>query len=712
MAELEDEIVEEKTEETVEAEEVSFSDDEEPSSETEISGIPADPKKKKRKKKLMILGIIGGVILALILVSSISGCIKRNAEKKNMYTDVAVERRSITKSITGSSSIDPNDSYNVMTMKSGDITADYFKEGDTVKKGDKLYQIDDEDARNSLKTAQNAVTKAQQNYVDAVKQKSQTVSSNNIATQSSQNSIQKALNSLNDSRNSYNDQYIKSDISGKVASVAVKEGDTINNGTLIANVYSDTYMKIRLPFNEYDAESINVGDSAEVTVTGSGDVLYGTVTEKSSASIAGGAHTIEVYTTIEVTNPGALTESDRGSAVVNGVACADTANFEYISTQKIVSKTSGTIKSLTIAEGDSVYAGEQVAYVESTTAGSALSNAQINYEDAVLSLQKQVLQNDTYSQDSAIKNAQLSLDDAKISLKKAEDAVKDYVVEAPIEGTVVKKNTKAGDTRDSSNSTEALCVIYDLSSLKISIEVDETEIALVKTGLRAKITADAVEGEFEGEVTKVPVDGVNENGVTTYTIEIQIKNYGDLLPGMNVDAEIIVEEADNVLTVPVNSINRGDIIFVKEDGIERANDITDRIKSRAEENSKNGSKQEEKPQQTIPAVTEGGAPIEGGQFTPDASRVPMNIEIPDGYRAIQVKTGLNDNDYIEIKSGLGEGDMVRTLNTEASSEGITFGDEDIMGQMHQNRDQQMRQMQTGGGAAGPGGGGGMGGGPR
>ena len=181
---------------------------------------------------------------------------------------------------------------------------------------------------------------------------------------------------------------------------------------------------------------------------------------------------------------------------------------------------------------------------------------------------------------------------------------------------------------------------------------------------------------------------------------------------MNVDAEIIVEEADNVLTVPVNSINRGDIIFVKEDGIERANDITDQLKSRAEENSKNGSKQEEKPQQTIPAVTEGSAPIEGGQFTPDASRVPMNIEIPDGYRAIQVKTGLNDNDYIEIKSGLGEGDMVRTLNTEASSEGITFGDEDIMGQMHQNRDQQMRQMQTGGGAAGPGGGGGMGGGPR
>ena len=90
----------------------------------------------------------------------------------------------------------------------------------------------------------------------------------------------------------------------------------------------------------------------------------------------------------------------------------------------------------------------------------------------------------------------------------------------------------------------------------------------------------------------------------------------------------------------------------------------------------------------------------------------MNIEVPEGYRALQVVTGINDNDYIEIKSGLVEGDMVRTLNTEASSEGVTFGDEDIMEQMQQNRNQQMRQMQGGGGGMSGPGGGGMGGGPR
>ncbi len=88
-----------------------------------------------------------------------------------MYTDSPVERRTITNTITGSSSIKPNDSYNVTTIKSGDITSDTFKEGDVVKKGDKLYQFEDSDAQNSLSTAKNALAKAQQAYVDAVKAK-------------------------------------------------------------------------------------------------------------------------------------------------------------------------------------------------------------------------------------------------------------------------------------------------------------------------------------------------------------------------------------------------------------------------------------------------------------------------------------------------------------------------------------------------------------
>lgn len=662
-------------------EEISgFSDDDDDSDEEK------KPKKKfigydKQNKKFFIGKFkIGKKLLIIILVIAIlagicSGLIiksKNNSAVKVMYTDSPVERRTITNTITGSSSIEPNDSYNVTTIKSGDITSDTFKEGDVVKKGDKLYQFEDSDAQNSLSTAKNALAKAQQAYVDAVKQKAQTVSSNNIGTKSAQNAVTKALNSLNDTKNN---QYIQSNSAGKVKELSVKEGDHINAGAAVATLYDDSYMKLRIPFNEVDAESIQTGAVATVSVIGSGDTIYGTVKEKSSSAVSTDAHAKVVYVTVEVTNPGALTTNDYGSAEINGVACANTAQFEYVSEGTITSTASGTLENLNIAVGDSVYSGQKVGYVKYDNQNSTMSNAQLSYNDAVLALEKQVLQNDTFSQDSSIKNAQLALDDAELGIEKAQDAVDDYVVEAPIEGTVVKKNSKAGDTIDSSNATDPLCVIYDLSSVKFSIDVDETEIALVKTGQKATVTADAVEGEFEGVVTKVPVDGVNENGVTTYTIEIQIENYGDLLPGMNVDAEIVVEEADNVIAVPVNSVNRGNIVFVKDDGTTHENDVTDIIKGNKDKSGKTDDNKDDKPQSSGIPVVSGDTPNGDKSDKNSAAKesVPTNIDVPDGYRAIQVETGINDTDYIEIKSGLTEKDRVRTLDTESSSANASFG---------------------------------------
>ena len=702
-------------------EEISgFSDDDDNSDEEK------KPKKKfigydKQNKKFFIGKFkIGKKLLIIILVIAIlagicSGLIiksKNNSAVKVMYTDSPVERRTITNTITGSSSIEPNDSYKVTTIKSGDITSDTFKEGDVVKKGDKLYQFEDSDAQNSLSTAKNALAKAQQAYVDAVKQKAQTVSSNNIGTKSAQNAVTKALNSLNDTKNN---QYIQSNSAGKVKELSVKEGDHINAGAAVATLYDDSYMKLRIPFNEVDAESIQTGAAATVSVIGSGDTIYGTVKEKSSSAVSTDAHAKVVYVTVEVTNPGALTTNDYGSAEINGVACANTAQFEYVSEGTITSTASGTLENLNIAVGDSVYSGQKVGYVKYDNQNSTMSNAQLSYNDAVLALEKQVLQNDTFSQDSSIKNAQLALDDAELGIEKAQDAVDDYVVEAPIEGTVVKKNSKAGDTIDSSNATDPLCVIYDLSSVKFSIDVDETEIALVKTGQKATVTADAVEGEFEGVVTKVPVDGVNENGVTTYTIEIQIENYGDLLPGMNVDAKIVVEEADNVIAVPVNSVNRGNIVFVKDDGTTHENDVTDIIKGNKDKSGKTDDKKkaddkDDKSQSSGMPVVSVDTPNgdKSDEISVTKESVPTNIDVPDGYRAIQVETGINDTDYIEIKSGLTEKDQVRTLDTESSSANASFGDPNAQ-DMYVVPNGNMGGM-SGGGVIMPGGGGMSGGG--
>ncbi len=737
--------------------------------ETVKEEIPKEKKSKKFKspfkgKKRTVIACIA-VITAIALLTGIAAVtksVKKKNSADNMFTDTEVVRANIENAITGSSHIEPNDSYKVATIKSGDINKDYFKEGDKVKKGDKLYQFDDEDARNALSSAQNSLTKAQQSYSDAVKQKSITVSSNNYATNSVRNGVEKAQNALKDAERAYNDCYPKADFAGKVAEVYVKDGDNVSNGARLMSVYNDRYMKIRLPFNEFDAENVYVGAAAQLNVVGSSDELWGSVTEVSSASVVGDAHTMLVYATIELDNPGALSTRDVGSAVVNGVACSDTANYEYINEADIISKASGKVCDLSVSDGDAVYGGQTLCRIESDSVNTSLLNARLSYSDAVAQLEKQVLNNDTFSQDSSIKNAQLGLEDAKLSVKKAQDTVNDYLIEAPIDGTVVTKNAKAGDTIDSQNNSEPLCVIYDLSRVKFTISVDETEIALVKVGQDVIVTADACRGTFMGKITKVPVDGVNENGVTTYTVEVEIENYGDLLPGMNCNARVIVEQAQDVLTVPVSSVNRGNIVFVKEDGKKRPNDVTDRIKENKEnqnnndnkdnkedKNGKKGDKSEQSasPLPTMPARGEGGnmpsgsgsgassgmsgnmpsgsgsgassgmsgnMPSGSGSGAPsgtrgnmpsgngsgmpsgnyqsggmrggaaptprpksaadiDTANIPMNIEVPDGYRAVVVATGINDTQNIEIVAGLDEGDIIRTINTMASSENASFG---------------------------------------
>ena len=72
--------------------------------------------------------------------------------------------------------------------------------------------------------------------------------------------------------------------------------------------------------------------------------------------------------------------------------------------------------------------------------------------------------------------------------------LEDYTITAPISGTVVEKNFKAGDTLDSTSASSAMAVIYDLSELEFELGVDELLIGKVQVGQDVIITADALPG--------------------------------------------------------------------------------------------------------------------------------------------------------------------------------------------------------------------------
>jgi len=258
-------------------------------------------------------------------------------------------------------------------------------------------------------------------------------------------------------------------------------------------------------------------------------------------------------------------------------------------------------------------------------------------------------------------SSSLSLRSSALSRQNAQDKLDDYTITAPISGTVVMKNIKAGDKLDNTNMSTEMAVIYDMSSLECELSVDELDIKNVEIGQSVIITSDAVEGRvYHGEVQNVSINGTTSGGVTTYPVTIIITDFDeDLLPGMNIDVEITTSQAKNVIAVPVTSVNRGNIVYVK------------------------------------------------GQKTDE------NDKAPEGYKSVKVETGVYNNEYIEIKSGLSVGDVVYTPQIQAQTTNV-FADmagmmPSGMGGMHSGG---MSGMPSGGMAGGSRQGGGMAGGMR
>lgn len=630
---------------------------------------------KKPSKKTVILLIAAAVVLVAavaFIVHKMSG----TKEEETQINTATVERKTITKTVDGSSVVEANDTYNISALVTGEILSDTFSEGDLVKKDQLLYTIDSSDAQKSVDSAENSLAKAQQSYADAVRTKSDTLKTNSISEENQKNAIVNALNnvdsatrSLNQAQQDYDNLTIKANYSGTVSEVLVHNGDSVNDGTQLAKVYDASKLKIQIPFNEADAGNINAGDTAQLTIASSGDTINGVVERVGSSTEATSAHAIIKYVTIVVDNPGGLTTQDQASAVINGAACNDLGTFEYYDEGYITAKSSGRIGDLYLEVNDVISEGQVIGYITSDTiqnnlesAKDQLESAELSRDDAYNQLESLVIQNDEYKLDSSIKSAQLELDNARIQLEQAQEKLDDYEIKAPIEGTIITKNKKAGDKlENNSDSTEPMAVIYDMSTLKVQLSVDESDIKDISVGQEVSITADAVaDKQFTGTVTKVGVNGTAENGVTTYPVDIVIEDYGDLLPGMNVDCVINVASAENVLAIPSEALQRGNIVYVQGD------------------------------------------------------KTDENDKAPEGFHSVDVETGTSDAQYIEITSGLNEGDTVYTsmqgsgLEAQGSEENAMGGMNGGMGGMSGG----MGGGMGGGAPAGRSGGGGMGGGPR
>lgn len=550
--------------------------------------------KKIKKWQIAIIALLVIALVAFIVVKS-------NKKPQKVFNIVAadtkVEKRDITSSITGSAVVMPKDQYSITALVSGNVLSADFEQGDVVNEGDILYEIDASDAQTTIENADISYQRSQMDYNNAVK--------------------------------NYSKLTVKSTIGGKIKTLYVKKGDSVNTGAKIADVYDDSTLTLTVAFNDADASNFAKGDAATVRVSSNGEILSGVVTEVGTSGYAAEGNTKQRKVKISVVNPGVLMNTETATAEIKGFAAASTGKFEYAAEKTIVAEASGDIDAVYVLEGDKVSNGSKLVHIYSDSAEDSLTSSGLSLRSSALSRQN------------------------------AQDRLDDYTIKAPISGTVVMKNIKAGDKLDNTNMSTEMAVIYDMSSLECELSVDELDIKNVEIGQMVIIKSDAVEGRvYHGEVLNVSINGTTSGGVTTYPVTIVIKDFDeDLLPGMNIDVEITTSQAKGVIAVPVTAVNRGNMVYVK------------------------GEKENEKDM------------------------------APEGYKTVKVETGVYNNEFIEIKSGLKEGDVVYTPQIQPSA-----GMSEMMGGMSGGMRMPSGGMSSGmsGGMRMPGGGmsGGMPGGMR
>ena len=540
--------------------------------------------------KWLLITIVIALILAIALGAYLIFGREKGENSANKINTFTVTRQTIQHTVTGSGSIEPNDQYEITPLVKGEILSAHFEEGDILEKGDIMYVIDSSDQESTMKRAQNSLKQAQTSYNDAL--------------------------------DDYNNLTVKSPISGTVTAVYLEEGDDAGANSKVIDVVNNDKMILKIPFISQDADKVGVGQIATVNIEGSYFSLTGKVTYVASGSIINSEGVRVKNVEIEINNPGAIEEGDKATAVIGSVACNAAGTFENSKTVSILAKSSGEI----------IYQPYKVGDV-------------IKYGDTVLKI-------DSKSVDKQVDNAQINLESAEISYENTLDQLEDYTITAPISGTVIQKNSKAGDTLDSSTSQASMAVIADMSRMTFDISIDELDIQLLEVGQKATITADAFEGQtFSGTVDYISIIGTTANGVTSYPVTIVLDDAGELLPGMNVDATIIVSESVDVLVVPVDAVQRNNIVYVKDDGSsdEKENELQTE-KSTQSEREQNGN-------------------------MPQGGNMPRNFggNAPEGFKVVKVELGINNDSFIEILSGLKEGDIVYVRASTASRQTEQIG---------------------------------------
>jgi HlyD family secretion protein len=161
---------------------------------------------------------------------------------------------------------------------------------------------------------------------------------------------------------------------------------------------------------------------------------------------------------------------------------------------------------------------------------------------------------------SKLRQAEAQVTQAHSSLKQLEEQLSYTTITSPMDGVILSRDVEKGDAVSSilvlGSTATLVMTIGDIHQVYVQGKVDESDIGKVYLGQPARIKVESFKDKtFLGKVTRIAPLGVEKDNVTTFEVRVSIDNPGgELKANMTANAEILLEEHKNVLTVPEQAV--------------------------------------------------------------------------------------------------------------------------------------------------------------
>lgn len=414
--------------------------------------------------------------------------------------------------------------------------------------------------------------------------------------------------------------------SGTISSLSVKVGDTVTAGqTLFLSSSDDVTKSVTTANNNLSKQKLTLSSdetalaNAESKVTADNTAIAEAETALSTAKTNASAASISTSTSTSASSSSAQQSN-------SGIPQGNSGNQQSSNTQSV-----SAVDSVTAAQN-------KLTQLQASLKND--ENSVKNYTNSIV------------TDKIAVSEAEADLTTAKANLSKV-------TVTSPIAGLVTAVNYSNGDSvqgtssssssgtssatgastssgsssgsnssmssnsnsssgtssNSSTGSSSSVLTVVDMNSIKIKVSVDELDVSKIKVGQSATIKFDALSDKsFTGTVEEVPQTGTTSNNVTTYDVVVKVNNPSGIKLGMSANVAITIESKDNALVIPADAL------------VEKNNKEYVKVQNTTSSNS---------------------------------------TDLENSGNLVEIKTGIENLNYIEVTSGISEGQLVIYKSTSA-----------------------------------------------